>query len=121
MRFAIALLATLALPIVGCGKKESSAPKTAPAAAPDATAAPERAQSAPPVAGAQKQASEAVAGAVDAFLTSQLRIFIHQNGRLPKDFAEFARARLDSVPRTPAGTRWAIDPTTQEVKLVKNQ
>ena len=121
MRFPIALVAALALPIVGCGKKEASTPKTTPPAAPEATAAAERAQAAPPVAGAEKQGSEAVAGAVNAFLTSQLRIFIEQNGRLPKDFAEFARARLDSVPRTPAGTRWAIDPTTQEVKLVKTQ
>src|SRR2546426_11403443 len=121
MRVAIALVAALALPIVGCGKKEASTPKTTLPAAPDATAAAERARSAPPVAGAEQQASEAVAGAVNAFLTSQLRIFIEQNGRLPKDFGEFARARLDSVPRTPAGTRWAIDPTTQEVKLVKSQ
>lgn len=58
---------------------------------------------------------------MNAFLTSQLRIFIQQKGRLPTDFGEFAIARLDSVPRAPKGMTWAIDRTTQEVKLVKRQ
>ncbi len=53
-------------------------------------------------------------------MTSQLRLFIQEKGRLPQDFAEFARARMDSVPRTPMGSHWAIDRTTQEVKLVGN-
>jgi hypothetical protein len=52
-------------------------------------------------------------------MTSQLRIFVQQNGRLPTDFAELARTRLDGVPRIPPGTKWAIDAATQEVKLVK--
>ena len=52
-------------------------------------------------------------------MTGQLRIFIQQNGRMPNDFGELAKARLDSVPRTPLGMKWAIDPATQEVKMVK--
>jgi hypothetical protein len=52
-------------------------------------------------------------------MTEQLRIFVQEHGRLPTDFAEFIRARLDSVPRVPQGMKWAIDPATQEVKLVK--
>jgi len=52
-------------------------------------------------------------------MTEQLQIFIQQKGRLPADFAEFARVRLDSVPRTPPGTKYAIDPVTREVKIVK--
>jgi hypothetical protein len=52
-------------------------------------------------------------------MTAQLKRFIEEKGRLPKDFAEFAAARMDSVPRPPAGLKYAIDGTTQEVKLVK--
>jgi len=44
---------------------------------------------------------------------------MEKNGRLPKDFAELARAQLDTRPRAPKGMKWAIDPTTAEVKLVK--
>ena len=58
-------------------------------------------------------------GPADPGMTEQLRIFIQERGRLPTDFGEFSRARLDSVPRVPQGMRWVIDPTTQEVKLVK--
>jgi hypothetical protein len=52
-------------------------------------------------------------------MTGQLKRFIEEKGRLPKDFAEFAAARMDSVPRPPEGLKYAIDATTQEVKLVK--
>ena len=58
-------------------------------------------------------------GPADPGMTDQLRIFIQEHGRLPADFAELSRARLDSVPRVPQGMKWAIDPATQEVKLVK--
>jgi len=63
--------------------------------------------------------SQPLDGVVDPFMTSQLRIFVDQQGRLPTNFAELARTRLDVVPRTPAGTTWAIDRVTQEVKMVK--
>jgi hypothetical protein len=52
-------------------------------------------------------------------MTTQLRIFIQTNGRMPKDFTEFASARMDSVQRLPEGFKWAIDETTQEVKVVR--
>jgi hypothetical protein len=52
-------------------------------------------------------------------MTSQLRAFIAEKGRLPADFTELASTRLDVVPRTPPGMTWAIDRVTQEVKLVK--
>lgn len=58
-------------------------------------------------------------GKVDPFLTKQLRAFVQQKGRLPTDFGELARTTLDSRPRTPAGMTWVIDPTTQEVKAVR--
>jgi hypothetical protein len=58
-----------------------------------------------------------VAGTVDEFMTGQLRIFIQEKGRLPRDFSEFAGARMDSVPRTPAGMVWVIDNENQQVKL----
>jgi hypothetical protein len=37
---------------------------------------------------------------------------------MPETFSEFAGARLDSVPRLAKGLGYAIDPTTQEVKIV---
>lgn len=54
-------------------------------------------------------------------MTAQLKIFLQEKGRMPADFAELARTKLDSVPRTPPGSNWAIDPVTQEVKLVKQR
>ena len=65
------------------------------------------------------EASQPLDGPADPGMTEQLRIFIQEQGRLPADFGEFSRARLDSVPRVPQGMKWAIDPATQEVKLVK--
>ena len=59
-----------------------------------------------------------VAGEVDPFLTLQLQIFVQQKGRLPTSFAEFARTRLDGVPRPPAGKKWAIDTATSQVKAI---
>lgn len=56
---------------------------------------------------------------VHGFMTQQLRIFVQQKGRLPQNFAEFASARMDSVPRPPEGFHWAIDERTVEVKLVR--
>ncbi len=61
---------------------------------------------------------QAVTGEVNAFLTGELRTFIAQKNRMPATFAELARARLDSVPRPPAGKKWVIDSETQEVKAV---
>jgi hypothetical protein len=60
-----------------------------------------------------------VAGVADAFLSSQLRIFVKDKGRLPQSFTEFARTRLDSVPRAPEGSKWVIDSTTMEIKAAK--
>ena len=65
------------------------------------------------------EGSQALEGPADPGMTEQLRTFIQEHGRLPADFAEFSRARLDSVPRVPQGMKWAIDSVTQEVKLVK--
>lgn len=70
------------------------------------------------VAVAQNQPAENVVGTVDPFLTQQLQIFIQQKQRMPEDFAELARARLDSVPRPPPGKKWAIDRSTRQVKAV---
>ena len=64
------------------------------------------------------QQSQPLTGEVDPFMTSQLRSFIEQQGRPPTNFSEMARGRLDRVPRTPADKTWAIDYTSQEVKLV---
>ena len=52
-------------------------------------------------------------------MTAQLKKFIEETGRMPKDFSEFIHAKMDSVPRAPEGLKFAIDEATQEVKLVR--
>jgi len=94
------LLMALAISPTGCRKKT-----------PAATAAPEtpvRAQG----------TNQTLAGEVQPYLTGELRAFAQDRGRLPTNFLELARTRLDLVPRSPPDTTWAIDYTTQEVKLV---
>lgn len=65
------------------------------------------------------QANEPLIGLVHESMTAQLKKFIEETGRMPKDFSEFARAKMDSVPRAPEGLKFAIDETTQDVKLVR--
>jgi hypothetical protein len=99
------LMTAVSLSVAGCGKKPPAS--TAATATNDATAA------------SASAAAQPLAGEVNPFLTQQLRAFIKQQGRLPADFGELVRTRLDSRPRPPAGTQWVIDPATQEVKAVK--
>ncbi len=63
---------------------------------------------------------ETLNGEVNPFLTGQLQIFVQQKGRLPQSFNEFANARLDSIPRPPAGKSWAIDSSSSEIKAIAN-
>ncbi len=58
-------------------------------------------------------------GTVDPMLTTVLKQFVQEKGRLPQNMVELKRANLDSLPRPPAGFTYAIDPVTVEVKLVK--
>lgn len=102
-RLQILALATLLVAAASCGKKSPTAAGSDNAS----------------LAVATNEASQPLEGPVNDFLTGQLRIFIQDKGHLPKDFAELAQARLDSIPRTPPGMKWAIDPVTQDVKLVK--
>src|SRR5260370_34887415 len=67
---------------------------------------------------AENTVRETVEGDVNPFLTDQLRIFVQQQGRLPRTFTEFVRARLDSTPRPPAGKMWAIDSGSSRIKPV---
>jgi len=67
---------------------------------------------------AENTVREIVEGEVNPFLTDQLRIFVQQQGRLPRTFTEFAKARLDSIPRPPAGKMWAIDRGSSQIKAV---
>jgi hypothetical protein len=125
-----ALALGCSLTLAGCGKKpqpiarpvpskpeaqarqQASAHRTVPkAAAPEPTPVP----SAP----TQPAPAQPIAGVVAPFLTSQLKIFIQEKGRLPESFAEFAAARLDNVPPLQAGLSFVIDPATREVKIVK--
>ena len=63
----------------------------------------------------------ALEGAVHAFMTIQLQKFIQENGRMPKDFSEFANARMDSVPFPPPGMDFVIDYANKQVKVVKSK
>lgn len=86
----------------------------------DANSSPAIPANVPLVAGLAARADNAVHdsvnGEANAFLTQQLRIFVQQKGRLPASFNELASTRLDSIPRPPAGKKWAIDSSTSEVK-----
>jgi hypothetical protein len=101
VKFAV-VLAVAVLALSGCSKKPKPTPATAEQKPGEAPA-------------------ENVVGEVNAFLTEQLRIFIREKGRLPESFAELARVRLDSVPRSPEGKKWVIDTATKEVKAVASQ
>jgi hypothetical protein len=120
MRTLVALL-SLVVFLAGCHKKNAASASQAPG--PDTAATGQPGTPPPPpsksvAANAENNVRENVAGEVDQFLTSQLRIFVQEKGRVPASFAEFAKARLDSIPRPPAGTKWVIDAPTQQVKAV---
>jgi hypothetical protein len=126
MRSLDLMVPLLALTLCGCHKNAAEGPAAdhAASAAPAAeTAGIDSAQPAGPppshvVARANNSVNEMVVGEVDPFLTDQLRAFVQQKGRLPGSFAEFASARLDSIPRPPEGRKWAIDGSNLEVKAV---
>ena len=113
----------------GCHRDPGVAPSEEAVQSPTVVAAEEAAVPAAPLGGSSVPAVapvpvpagsvHSINGIVDPFLTTQLRVFIQQNGRLPESFAEFAGARLDSVPRLSRGLAFAIDPATQEVKIVR--
>lgn len=127
------ILALVCLGMIGCRKKEAvtaspseiavltnaavSELATGPAAPPE----PPQPPSPSVLARADDKTRQAVVGEVDAFLTGQLQIFVQQKNRLPASFSELARARLDSVPRPPAGKKWVIDTESIEVKAVVEQ
>ncbi len=130
MRLSLAALLAIACILGnGCRKKAAPAASTSEsAAATNALAEGEGGPVAPPepaqpplhevLARADDQSRQAVVGDVDLFLTAELQKFIQQKNRMPASFSEFVRARLDSVPRPPAGKRWVIDAASLEVKAV---
>lgn len=121
--FALILLVALA----GCKKKEdapSASNEAIPQVGTTAVTQAESPQTLPPApsyiaAQAENSVQSNVTGEPDQFLTSQLRIFVKDKGRLPQSFTEFARTRLDSMPPAPAGTKWVIDSASAEVKAAK--
>jgi len=119
---ALPLITGCALALAACSKKEapvSVAPPATPTSETDAASA--RPLEGEPAVPAPAPAAKPLSGPVHTFMTSQLRIFIQEKGRLPTDFGEFAQTRLDSVPRAPEGRKWDIDLATQEVKLVEDK
>lgn len=110
------LFTVIVLALSACSKKQEAPASQNPG---------EPTAGAPPpsyvTAAAQNAPAENVAGEVNAFLTEQLRIFIREKGRMPVDFAELARTRLDSIPGPPQGKKWVIDNATKEVKAAAAQ
>jgi hypothetical protein len=75
----------------------------------------------PAIAPAFSQPHQPIEGRVHPFMTSQLRIFIREKGRMPESFAEFANARMDSVPFPPEGMEYAIDYSSRQIKIVPSR
>jgi hypothetical protein len=126
MKKLVLCIPLVALTLSGCHKSPvtSQAPAASDAAA--ATADAESGKPLPPppahvAARADNAVHEEVAGEVNAFLTDQLRAFVQQKGRLPRNFAEFASLRLDSIPRPPEGKKWVIDTANLQVKAAGAQ
>jgi hypothetical protein len=130
MRFLNVVVLVMLIALAGC-KKEVETPPASSEAVPNAsapTATPALSTQTPPppppppayiASQAENSVQANVTGVADAFLTSQLRIFVNEKGRFPQSFTEFARTRLDSVPRAPEGRKWVIDSASMEVKAVK--
>jgi len=137
--FSMLALAVLA---AGCGKKDGTTPQAAgpvveqppgqsstadpsPLVTPavPSAAQPQIPQAAPQpnqqAAQAQAVQTAALEGAIHVAMTIQLHKFIQETGRMPKDFSEFAGARMDSVPFAPEGMEYAIDFANKQVKVVK--
>ena len=111
---------------LGCHRKESrdaaSNPQNGAAGQKDAGSAEKQPQTPRNItANADNNLRQSVEGDVDQFLTAQLRIFVQKKGRLPQSFLEFKNASLDSMPRPPAGKKWAIDAASIQVKAVNAQ
>jgi hypothetical protein len=114
--------------LTGCQKKQAAPQSTSQPSASDPAPASETVAAQPeaavpvaapaPISAPAPDMPRPINGVVAPFLTTQLRIFIQEKGRFPESFAEFAGARLDSVPRLAPGLKFAIDPATQEVKIV---
>lgn len=127
MKFLNAVVLVVLLALAGCKKKVETPPASVEAipnaSTPTASPAPSAQTPPPPPAYIASQAENSVqanvTGVADAFLTSQLRIFVKEKGRFPQSFTEFARTRLDSVPRALEGRKWVIDSASMEVKAVK--
>jgi hypothetical protein len=125
MKHLSALVLVVVMTLAGCKKQEASPPvsnEAVPNGSPASAAQAGSPQTPPPAyiaSQAENSVQANVAGVADAFLSSQLRIFVKDKGRLPQSFTEFARTRLDSVPRAPEGSKWVIDSTTMEIKAAK--
>jgi hypothetical protein len=71
--------------------------------------------------GAAAKAQQNAVKTVDvAAVTQAVRLFQTELGRLPKDLDELVQEKyLPRIPATPYGTKLSYDPTTGEVKVVK--
>jgi hypothetical protein len=97
--------------------KEPVAPPPSPATAGGSPASVEKSEPEAPVQAENPPEDEFAEK--NNFLTYQLEIFLRDYKRMPKDFGEFANARLDSVPQPPPGKKWVIDESKKQIKAVR--
>ncbi len=118
----------LALCLAGCGEKQSSAPPTAQTSPGDAPATmfTNSSGSNPLTAptdylNALGRGKESTIKTVDvARLTQAIQMFNVQEGRYPKDLNELVDKQfINKVPPAPYGLKLDYDPTTGQVKVVK--
>ena len=111
------LLALSCLLLGGCGKKEDAATTTK--STNDKSGNPLTA----PVdyLGAVNQARKTAAARVDiASLQNAINLFHAQEDRYPRDLNELARERyIQAVPELPAGSRFAYNPQTGEIRIIR--
>jgi hypothetical protein len=105
----------------GCGQKTEPSPSVAPSASPatNAHASTDESQNSP-AAAATPDAKAAELAAALAELTQVLRKYSFEHQRLPKSFGEVVAAGyVKDMPQAPPGKKFAIDPKTVQVVLVK--
>jgi hypothetical protein len=129
---AIRLLACAAF-LAGCGKKPE--PQAAPSAEPVSRSVAEtlvsppalpgdassiNTNAAPPAKTDVEVASEAMAQSRAMGMSMIVEQFYDKNGRVPKDLNELVAAKmLLKVPKAPPGMRYAIDPQSKRVVVVR--
>ena len=122
MRVCSLLVVAVVVVFLGCHKKQEPAPAASQTSSAETPSTQGEKPPPPPSqninAIADNSPRQNADGEVNANLTALLRRYVQKNGRMPRTFAEFASAALDSPPPPPDGKKWVIDANDQTVKAV---